>query len=137
MAKTTLVPYLAFDGKTREAMEFYHSVFGGELKMQTFGESGMPTKEEDKDKIIHASLEESDFTLMASDGDVIHPVQMGDNVTLSFTDGEEDVLKKYFDGLAEGGEVTMKLEKQFWGDTYGQLVDKFGVHWSVNIPAAK
>ncbi len=134
--KTVLVPYLNFMGKTKEAMEFYKSVFGGELKMQTFGESGMPTKNEDKDKIIHAELKTADFSFMASDGNAEHPVHMGDNIYMSLVGDNEAQLRDWFGKLAEGGKVDMPLEKQFWGDTYGQLTDKFGVHWSMNITSA-
>lgn len=131
--KALLSPYLNFDGKTKEAMEFYHSVLGGKLAMQTFGESGMPTKPEDKDKIVHASLDNGTLSFMASDGDVMHPVTMGDNIHMSISGTDEAMLTKFFNGLSVGGKIDMPLGKQFWGDTYGQLTDKFGVHWMVNI----
>lgn len=66
--KSTLTPYLTFSGKTREAMQFYHSILGGELTMQTFVGFGMPTAPEDKDKIIHADLKNDALSFMASDG---------------------------------------------------------------------
>ena len=132
-----LTPYLNFMGQTRAAMEFYHSVLGGELKMQTFGESGMPVKDEDKDKIVHADLQNGTLSFMASDGDTQHPVTMGDNIHMSIAGTDEAAITKYFNGLAEGGKITMPLEKQFWGDTYGQLTDKFGVHWMVNISSGE
>ncbi len=134
--KPTLTPYLNFNGQTGEAMKFYQSVLGGELKMQTFAESGMPTSSEDKDKIIHADLKNEALSFMASDGNVEHPVYMGDNIHMSIVGSDEALLKKYFNALAEGGKVDMSLAKQFWGDTYGQLTDKFGVHWTVNIMSA-
>ena len=133
--KPKLIPYLNFSGNTKDAMEFYQSVLGGELKMQTFGESGMPVNDEDKDKIIHASLDNDTLTFMASDGNSEHPVQMGDNVQLSIVGENLELLTKYFNGLSEGGKIDMPLEKQFWGDSYGQFTDKFGIHWSVNISA--
>lgn len=120
-------------GQTKEAMEFYHSVLGGELIMQTFGESGMPTSDEDKDKIIHADLKNGTLSFMASDGNSEHPVKMGDNIHMSIAGTDEKALKKYFDGLSKDGTIDMPLAKQFWGDLYGQLTDKFGVHWMVNI----
>jgi len=134
--KPTLTPYLNFNGQTGEAMKFYQSVLGGELKMQTFAESGMPTSPEDKDKIIHADLKNDALSFMASDGNAEHPVHMGDNIHMSIVGSDEALLTKYFNALAEGGKVNMPLAKQFWGDIYGQLTDKFGVHWMVNVMSA-
>ncbi len=131
--KTVLSPYLNFMGQTKEAMTFYQSVLGGELKLQTFAESGLPASDEDKDKIIHADLRNGSLSFMASDGNAEHPVQMGDNIHMSLGGSDEELLTKYFSGLAEGGIIDMPLQKQFWGDIYGQLTDKFGVHWMVNI----
>jgi len=123
-------------GQTKDAMEFYHSVLGGELKMQTFAESGMPTSDEDKNKIIHAMLTSEGMTIMASDGDMEHPVKMGDNIAMSLVGTDEKQLRDFFTKLSDGGKVKMELQKQFWGDVYGQLTDKFGVHWMVNIMSA-
>ncbi len=134
---TKLIPYLAFDGKTKEAMTFYQGALGGELTLQIFEESGAPVKPEEKDRIIHADLKNGDLSFMASDGNPEHPVHMGNNITMSLTGDDEAKLTEYFNKLSEGGEVDMKLEKQFWGDHYGQLTDKFGVHWSVNITMPK
>lgn len=127
------MPYLNFSGKTAEAMKFYQSVLGGELKIQTFGESGMSVTPETKDLVVHADLENGELSFMASDGDATHPVQMGNNINMSIVGTDETLLTKYFNGLAEGGKVDMPLAKQFWGDIFGQLTDKFGVHWMVNI----
>src|ERR1700694_2019293 len=101
--KPTLTPYLNFMGQTKAAMEFYHSILGGELKMQTFAESGMSTSPEDKDKIIHADLKNDTLSFMASDGDAEHPVHMGDNIHMSIVGNDEALLAKYFNDLAEGG----------------------------------
>ncbi len=131
--KPTLTPYLNFDGQTREAMSFYQSILGGELKMQTFGESGMPTDPHFANRIIHADLRNESLSFMASDGDATHPVKMGNNIHMSIVGTEEALLTKYFHALAEGGKIDMPLAKQFWGDIYGQLTDKFGVHWMFNI----
>lgn len=135
--KPTLLPYLNFMGQTGAAMKFYQSVLGGELKMQTFAESGMPTTEETKNNVIHAELKNEYFTFMASDGDSTHPVKMGDNIHMSLIGTDEKLLTEWFNKLAEGGKVDMSLQKQFWGDIYGQLTDKFGVHWMVNIGMAQ
>lgn len=128
-----LLPYLNFMGKTREAMEFYKSVLGGELIISTFGESGAPVKDEFKDWIMHAELKNGELTFMASDGYDEKPVHMGDNINMSIVGTDEAQISKYFEGLSEGAKVEMPLEKAPWGDKFGMLTDKFGVHWMVNI----
>ena len=135
--KPTLSPYLAFPGTAAEAMKFYQSVLGGKLTMQTFAQFGMPTEEKDKDKIMHAVLKNDTLSFMASDGNVHHPVNMGDNISMSIAGSDEALLTKYFNGLAEGGKVDMPLAKQVWGDMFGMLTDKFGVHWMVNISSGE
>ena len=129
----TLSPYLNFNGNTAEAMRFYQSVLGGDLTMQTFGDAGVAQNDNEKNLTLHAALTSNAITLYASDGRPSTQVIFGDNVHLSLqgTDGER--LTAYFNGLSAGGKVDMPLAKQFWGDTFGMLTDKFGVHWMVNI----
>lgn len=129
---TRLNPYLNFDGNARQAMEFYEQVFGGTLTLNTFGEYGETG--ERADGVMHAQLETpSGYTLMASDLPPGMPHEPGNNMTnsLSGTDGDE--LRGYWEKLADGGTVTMPLEKQMWGDEFGACVDKFGIPWMVNI----
>jgi PhnB protein len=127
-----LNPYITFAGNAREAMEFYQSVLGGELTMNTFAEFGNPGA--DGDKIMHAMLETPEgFTLMASDpapggGS---PTVSGIAVSLSGDDAES--LRGYWNSLSEGAEVTLPLERQMWGDEFGMLKDRFGIEWMVNI----
>ncbi len=131
-----LNPYLNFNRETKSAMEFYHSVLGGKLDVQTFGEAMPDTPEEDKNLVIHARLEAPGILIMASDGGRDHPICMGNNIHMSLVGDDEAILTDWFNKLADGGKVDMPLQKQFWGDTYGQLTDKFGVHWTVNIGPA-
>ncbi len=132
-----LNPYLNFDGTTRAAMEFYHSVFGGELAISTFGEFGAP-EGVDPDGTMHAMLQTpAGFTLMASDGPPGQPVTSGSNFSISLSGDDEAELRGYWDQLAEGGQVVMPLERQMWGDTFGMCVDKFGMPWMVNIAGAE
>ncbi|MDP2629073.1 MAG: VOC family protein [Candidatus Harrisonbacteria bacterium] len=130
---TTLSPYLNFNGNCREAMQFYQSVLGGELTMQSYGEAGYSDSSAQKDKIIHASLKSNDLSLMACDGPQEKAVTFGNNVHLSINGSEEKTLREYFEKLSAGGIISMPLEKQFWGDIFGMFTDKFGVHWMINI----
>lgn len=72
---------------------------------------------------------------MASSGQPGIPIKFGDSVSLSLIGTDEAGLTEKFNKLSVGGEITMKLEKQFWGDIFGMLTDKFGIQWMVNITA--
>ncbi len=127
-----LNPYISFDGDAREAMEFYKDVFGGELALNTFGESGAEGPE--ADKIMHAQLEtDRGFTLMASDTPPGMERNPGDNITISLSGDDADELRGYWEKLSDGGTVSVPLEKQMWGDEFGMCVDQFGIAWMVNI----
>jgi PhnB protein len=134
MDKVTLDPYLFFKGSCREAMEFYKGIFGGELSLQTYDEVPGDTPAGMESKIMHAKLEGA-VTLMASDTAKASPTS--GKVSLSLGGEDEDKLHAIFDGLGAGGEVKSSLKKEFWGDTFGSLTDKYGVDWMVNITAAK
>jgi PhnB protein len=128
-----LNPYLAFNGDAREAMEFYRSVFGGELTVNTHGEFGNPDPAV-ADKVMHAQLEtDAGYTLMGSDLMPDMPFNPGDTITVSLSGDEADPLRRYWAKLSESGTVTMPLEKQMWGDEFGMCTDRFGVSWMVNI----
>jgi PhnB protein len=128
-----LNPYISFDGTAREAMEFYRSVLGGTLTMSTFGEYGAP-EGPGADGIMHAQLEtDAGYTLMASDTPPGMEYTPGSSITISLSGDDAEQLRGYFTGLLEGGAITMPLEKQMWGDEFGQGTDRFGVGWLVNI----
>lgn len=114
-------------------MKFYKSVLGGDLTMQTFGEAKMSTGPKDKDLIVHAALKSGDLAIMASDTQPNRPAKFGDNVHLSISGSDAKKLTEVFNKLSQGGKLDMPLAKQFWGDTFGMLTDKYGVHWMVNI----
>lgn len=134
MSSTTVNPYLIFDGNAREAMEFYASVLGGELEQQTYAEAGMGDQPNAAD-LIHAQLTSGEMVIMASDTNEGIEVEFGNNLHISIVGDDGDQLRAFFAGLSAGGEVTMPLEKQFWGDEFGMLTDRFGVRWMVNISA--
>ncbi|MEV4056992.1 VOC family protein [Amycolatopsis sp. NPDC049688] len=128
-----LNPYLSFRDDARQAMEFYKSVFGGTLTLNTFGEFGSP-EGADSDKVMHAQLEaENGFTLMASDTPAGMEHNPGTNISVSLSGDDADDLRGYWDKLSGGGTVTVPFEKQMWGDEFGACVDKFGIPWMVNV----
>ncbi len=127
-----LNPYLTFDGNAREAMEFYRSALGGDLTINTFGEYG--DEGPGKDGVMHANLETpGGFTLMASDLPPGMTLERGSQVSISLSGNDADELRRYWEALSEGAEVTMPLERQMWGDEFGMLTDRFEMSWMVNI----
>jgi PhnB protein len=132
--QSKLNPYLSFRSNTREAMEFYKTVFGGKLELHTFKEFQASSDPSEDDLIMHAVLEaDNGITFMASDTPARMEHNPGNNVSLSLSGDNEQELSEYFAKLSEGGEVTMPLEKALWGDTFGMCTDKFGIYWMVNI----
>jgi len=128
-----LNPYLGFHGDARQALEFYKQVFGGTLTLNTFGEFG-PQDAPDADKIMHGQLEtDNGFTLMGADTAEGTEQSPGNNIAVSLSGDDTEELHRYWDGLSDGGTVSVPMEKQMWGDEFGMCVDQFGVHWMVNI----
>lgn len=131
-----MTPYLHFDGRAREAMEFYRSVLGGELQVMTFGDMGVEGPVPPPQGVMHSYLGTPDgFALMASDGDPQRPTGAPSGISVSLSGDEPEKLRGFFAGLAEGGVVDVPMEKQMWGDEFGQLTDRFGVRWLVNASA--
>ena len=117
---TRLNPYISFNGNAREALEFYKEVFGGTLALSTFGEFGNPG--EGGDKIMHGMLEtDQGYTLMGADTPPGMPYNPGDNITVSLSGDDGDVLRGYWEQLSGTGAVSVPLEKQMWGDEFGRL----------------
>lgn len=136
--ETKLNPYLNFRDNTRDAMEFYQSVFGGALTMNTFGESHASDDPAEAGKIMHSMLKtDNGIAFMASDTPNRMEFKPGSNVHMSLNGDNEPELRGYWDKLSAGANITVPLDKAPWGDIFGMLVDKFGIHWMVNITAAK
>lgn len=134
---TLLNPYINFRGTAREALTFYQSVFGGELDLSTFADFSMPGIGEDEaDQIMHGQLDApGGLTLMASDTPSGMDLPEASNITVSLSGDDQDELRGYWDRLAADGSVTMPLEAAPWGAFFGQLTDRYGVSWMVNIAA--
>jgi len=130
---STLNPYLQFRDTARPAMEYYREVFGGDLNLSTFGDFGDPSQP-NADGVMHANLTTpSGFTLMASDTPPGMDYSPGTNISVSLSGDDAAELRGYWEKLSDGGTVSLPLEKQMWGDEFGQCTDKFGISWMVNI----
>ena len=138
---TQLEPHLFFGGNCREAMTFYQRIFGGELVMTPFGD-GPPDAHKDpkansdeaKTKIMFARLS-GDVTLLASDNPHLTDAKNTGQFGLSLSSTDADKLTAYFEQLAQNGQITAPLVKQFWGDTFGMITDLYGITWMVSITA--
>jgi PhnB protein len=126
--------YLFFYGKAEEAMKFYQSAIGGELDISRMSDGPMAAEapEEWRDKVMHSTLKGDGFDIMASDGGPDSKPEKESNISLCVALSDEAKARDIFDKLSVGGTVTMPLEKQFWGATFGQLTDKFGFDWMIN-----
>ncbi len=131
---TTLNPYLNFRGNTREAMEFYRGIFGGELRISTFKDYHASADPSEDDLVMHADLHVPDgIHFMASDVPPRMEFRPGSNFAMSLSGDADAELRTIFERLSDGGTVTMPLEKAAWGDTFGMCTDKYGTPWMVDI----
>ncbi len=131
-----LNPYLSFRDNARTAMEFYRSVFGGDLQVMPFGDMGQSPAE--KELVMHAMLTAPNgFVLMGSDTPTRMEFKPGNTMTVSLSGDDDAELRGYWSKLADGGAITYPLEKAPWGDSFGMLTDKFGTPWMVNIAGAR
>ena len=129
-----LNPYLNFRAEARQAMEFYRSVFGGELDTMSFKDYHASDDPAEDDKVMHAVLRTAGgMVLMAADTPNSMEFSRGHDFNISLSGDDEAELRGYYEKLAEGGTETMPLGKAPWGDIFGMLKDRFGVNWLVNI----
>jgi PhnB protein len=129
-----IAPYLIFNGTCGEAFRFYHSVLGGKLDMQTYGQS--PAKDHvpaaSHDRVIHARLSIGTWGLMGSDDASPEQHTPGAGTQVTVTVGSAADGQQIFNALAEGGKISMKFDKTFWSPGFGMLTDRFGMPWMVN-----
>lgn len=134
--------YLNFMGNTEEAFNFYRSVFGTEFSAPIDRMGSAPTapgqpplSEHEKNLVMHVSLPiTGGHMLMGTDmlESMGHTLVPGNNVNLMLEPDTRSETERLFNALAQGGTVEMPLQKMFWGDTFGSLVDKYGIHWMFN-----
>lgn len=131
-------PYLFFDGRCEEAIAFYRDALGAqELMKMRFKDAppsdGYQVSPESADKIMHAALAIGSTHLLMSDGQDSQGKTAHSGFSLSVSASDAASGEKYFNALAQGGQVTMPFQKTFWTEGFGMLVDKFGVPWMVNV----
>lgn len=133
-------PYLSFNGRCEEALNFYRDQLGAEiLVLMRFKESPEPPPEGTlpagmQDKVMHSSIRIGDSEILATDGDCSATAGFqGISLTLSVADEAE--ARRRFEALASGGQVTMPLGRTFFSPSFGIVKDRFGVTWMVIVPA--
>ena len=130
-----LHPYLCFEGRTEEALAFYKEAIGAEVTMMMrFGEMPNPSEGDPSlnDKVMHATVKVGNSIFMASDGQVKGETDFK-GITLSLTADSVEQAEELFNKLAEGGQITMPLDKVFFAPAFGMLLDRFGVAWMVTV----
>lgn len=133
MSQIAANPYVNFQGKAREALEFYHEALGGNITLLTMGENGSMNEAGPDDAIMHGALTSDGLLIMGSDGRPDYPPTPGDNIAIALSGNDYERLSLAFDLLSTGGHVKQPLKQESWGDAHGYFVDKFGINWMVNI----
>jgi len=134
MIRTQINPYLVFDGNCADAMTFYHECLGGELTLQTVGESPMAGQfpPEMHERILHSSLVKDGLILLASDMAGSEGVWQGNSIALSLLCSTEEEIYTFFANLSRGANVTRPLHPFFAG-TIGALTDRYGIDWIIKL----
>ena len=135
-------PYLTFEGRCEEAVEFYKKALGAEVKMlmrmkdnpepNAQGEGCVPTTGANAEKIMHAELDIGGNTVMLSDG-MMQDQPAFKGFALSITVPDEATAKKFYNALGDGGQPFMPLGKTFWSPCFGMVNDRFGICWMVGM----
>lgn len=128
-------PYLEFDGNCAEAFEFYARVLGCPIpQMMRFGDA--PDSEqltaEHRDRIMHVTLMIGEQMLMGSDTMPGQPFEGVRGMSIALHPAQPAEAERLFKALSDGGRVTMPLDRTFWAERFGMLVDRFGVPWMIN-----
>lgn len=128
---STISSYLRFNGNCKEAMSFYKDCLGGELTIQTIGQSPMAGNmpQPMQDKIMHSTLKNEGFTIMASDLCDERGLIKGNDVSLMLDCDSEEQIRTVYSKLSEGGYKAHPLEVTFWNALFGDVTDKFGINW--------
>jgi len=128
---TQLNPYLNFNGRCREAMTFYQQCLGGELAIQKIAESPMAAHlpSEAGANILHSSLTRNGVLLLMGSDRMGTGLTPGNSIVLCLHCSSDEEINRFFNNLSAGGQVKLPLHQSFWGSTYGELTDKFGMLW--------
>lgn len=136
MSKVYAGPYINFQGRAREAMEFYHRVLGGKLDAQAANDRGEAKASGPGDHVIYARLEAEGAVIIGTDGHPKFPAKVGENWAIAVGGTDKDRITRIFNDLADGGKIKGPLAPQPWGAVVGWVTDRFGFDWTVSIDKA-
>lgn len=128
-------PYLFFEGRCEEALEFYRKALGAEVTaIMRYKDSPEPEAcaGADPNKVMHANLRIGETTVMASDGNCSGKPSFN-GISLALAPATTAEAEKLFKALADGGQVQMPFGKTFWSPGFGMVADRFGVSWMINV----
>lgn len=133
-----LNPYLLFEGNCEDAFKFYKSVFGGEFEMVSRYKdvpSDVPMPDAEKDQIMHIALPVGKGNILMGSDRPAHTGKniIGNNYSISISTDSQNQADEIFNGLSNGGQVTMPIGKTFWGAYFGMLIDKYGINWMISF----
>jgi PhnB protein len=132
---TQINPYVGFNGRCTEAMNFYKECLGGELMLQKIGDSPIASQFPPamKDQILHSSLmRNGSLLLMGTDCIAPDGYRAGNNVALSLNCSSEEEINTFYSKLSVDGNIIDSLKQQFWGALFGVFDDRFGIRWMLN-----
>lgn len=129
--KQAVQPYLNFRDNCMEAMQFYQKIFGGELNMMKVSESPVSSQfpAEVQHQVLHSSLKNDDFFLMASDQCGMGEHKPGSSIEMNLNCLSEDEMKQLYHEISEGGQIIEEMKEQFWGDLFAMVIDRFDIRW--------
>lgn len=132
-------PYLFFEGRCEEALEFYRTALGAEVTMKMrYGENPEPQNSPGcgpipPEAIMHATFRIGETNVMASDGMASGQASFK-GISLSLSPATEAEAQKLFAALSDGGQVQMAMTKTFFSPAFGMVADRFGVSWMIVVP---
>ncbi len=136
MSGIQISPYVNFQGRAREAMEFYQRVLGGTLDLKTMNAAGAYAPAGPGDSISYARLDVDGTQIIGVDGHPDYPAKAGENLAIALHGTDKGRLTSIFNGLAEGGHSKMPLTEQAGGVAVGWLTDQFGINWTITVGKA-
>lgn len=132
--QTQVQPYLFFDGRCEEALQYYSKHLGAKVEVimryKDSPQAQPPGMKVPGDKVMHAAFRVGDTQLLASDG-MANGQPRFEGISLALSARDEAEAKRFFNALADGGKVTQPLTPTFFASSFGMLVDRYGVHWMV------
>jgi PhnB protein len=125
--------YLSFKGQCQEALNYYQSLFGGEIiNKQTYEDQKIDIPENYRNKLQHAELKGSGFHIMGYDASPDTPITDGTNIQMSIDMEDDKKAKALFEKLSQTGKIHTNFQKTSWGAYYGRVSDQYGIHWMIN-----